>query len=155
DLGTELAARNKNEIKQRIKDEWARMNGFDPPGDVPRRSKGRAIQGARRFSVDDIATALKLANGRVHTAADYLRCGPNTIYAYLRENPELQELRAHLHERRGDIAESMLDEAVKAKEAWAIRFQLETQFKGRGYIERLEHTGADGAPLNIDATETK
>src|SRR5262245_53833886 len=84
--------------------------------------KSRGIQGARRFSTEDVAKALRLANGRVHTASEFLGCGHNTLYAYIRENPELQELRQFLHEKRGDIAESMLDEAVKAKEAWAICF---------------------------------
>src|SRR5215813_8725983 len=105
--------------------------------------------------MQEVAQALTLSNGRVHTAADYLSCSANTVYGYIRENPELAELRQHLHERPGDIAESMLDEAVKAKEAWAICFQLKTQFKGRGYIERTERTGANGEPLNIDATEIK
>lgn len=37
--------------------------------------------------------------------------------------------------------------AVKDREAWAICFYLKTRGKKLGFTERVEHTGADGAPL--------
>jgi predicted transcriptional regulator len=95
----------------------------------------------------DIAEALRHAKERVHTAAKYLGASPATVYNYLREDPELQEIRDHMYQLRGDIFETKLDQAAERGEAWAVCFALKTQYKDRGYIERVETTGANGGPI--------
>jgi hypothetical protein len=49
-----------------------------------------------------------------------------------------------------DNAEDKLGLAVKKGEAWAICFLLKTQGKSRGYVERIEQTGADGGAIQIE-----
>ena len=48
-----------------------------------------------------------------------------------------------------DEGEIKLREAVRAGQAWAVRYVLSTKGKARGYVERHEHTGAGGGPINV------
>jgi hypothetical protein len=52
-------------------------------------------------------------------------------------------------EELNDIAELKLRQAVQKGEPWSIKYQLSTQGKKRGYIERQEITGEDGNELVI------
>lgn len=61
----------------------------------------------------------------------------------------MQAARAEGEELRLDIAESALDKAVEAGEAWAVCFFLKTRGKARGYTERHEVTGADDGPVRF------
>lgn len=57
----------------------------------------------------------------------------------------IEEARAELV----DEAENALLRKVKEGEGWAVCFALKTQGKRRGYIERQEVSGPDGAPLTL------
>ena len=46
-----------------------------------------------------------------------------------------------------DTAELKLWQCIQNGEAWGITLCLKTIGKDRGYVERQEHTGQDGAPL--------
>lgn len=75
------------------------------------------------------------------------------MYHYVREYEACGEAKAHGKERMLDLAESRLGSAVDKGEAWAICFYLKTQGKQRGYVERQEVTGADGAPVAVTMVE--
>jgi hypothetical protein len=62
----------------------------------------------------------------------------NDGYKYLREFPELQDVRKFQYGLRGDLIESKLDAAIERGEPWAICFALKTQYRDRGYSERPE-----------------
>jgi hypothetical protein len=92
----------------------------------------------------------------VFAAARMLGCAPNTIYNYLRRYPELRDVQQAERGLQTDTAELKLFDAIERGEAWAICFYLKTQAKDRGYIERQEHTGTGGQPLEVrDLTEIK
>jgi hypothetical protein len=62
---------------------------------------------------------------------------------------KLQKALAEARETMLDNAETTLyDEALDGNTT-ALIFFLKTQGKGRGYTERTEITGADGAPVKI------
>lgn len=52
------------------------------------------------------------------------------------------------------LAATGVAEALKKKEAWALKFTLATKGKNLGWVERSEHTGKDGQallpPINLD-----
>jgi hypothetical protein len=47
-----------------------------------------------------------------------------------------------------DYAESMLMKKIKSEDNTAIIFFLKCKAKDRGYIERVEHSGVNGGPIN-------
>jgi len=105
--------------------------------------------GHRRLSKKMVIEALKNKKGAVYLAAADLGCSHTAIYAYINKYPELQELKDQFDEEVTDIAELNLRKAVINADPWALKYQLSTKGKSRGYVERQEVTGADGKPMNI------
>ena len=54
-----------------------------------------------------------------------------------------------LEEELNDIAELLLRQAVNDGNLWAIKYQLSTKGKSRGYVERSEITGKDGDTIRV------
>lgn len=100
-----------------------------------------------RFTVDQIAEALRASRGFISAAARRLACGTTTIYEYIDRHPELSQVRRDAREEQKDIAEIALAKAVQEGQAWAVCFYLKTQAKDRGYVQRSEHSGPDGVAL--------
>lgn len=100
-----------------------------------------------KFTSDQIALALRETKGMVTVAARKLGCSHNTIYKYAEKHQNVKDALREERQLMGDIAELALFKAIQNGEMSAIIFYLKTQCKDRGYIERHEHTGADGAPI--------
>lgn len=104
---------------------------------------------SKKYKAHDIVEALNASKGMVYVAARQLNCSANTIYSYAKQYPEVQEA---IDQQRGlmvDTAELALWKALQAGEAWAVSLTLKTLGKQRGYVERQELTGGNGAPLDI------
>lgn len=71
--------------------------------------------------------------------------GKKTIERYPAAVQAVQDERESLV----DFAEGQLIKAIKAGEAWAVKFYLATVGKGRGYSERQEVTGPGGGDITI------
>ncbi len=52
-----------------------------------------------------------------------------------------------------DTAEVALWKGIQDGESWAVQFALRTIGRSRGYVERREHTGADGEPIEMNIRE--
>lgn len=103
----------------------------------------------QKFTPQQVAEALRASKGMVYVAARTLGCSANTIYNYIERYKAVKEV---MKQERGvmvDTAELALWTALQNKEAWAISLVLKTLGKDRGYIERQEHTGADGSPIAV------
>lgn len=103
----------------------------------------------QRFTPKQVADALIETRGMVFLAAKRLGCTDDTIYNYAKRYKAVGDA---LRQQRGqfvDMAELKLWNAVNEGEAWAVQFALRTLGKERGYVERSEVTGKDGAPLVI------
>ncbi len=101
-----------------------------------------------RYTKEQVIAALESVNGMMFLAAKSLHCNVETIRNYRKR---YKEVAAVFEQKRGefvDIAESALYRGVLAGDAWAVCFALKTQGKERGYVERTETTGKDGAPLH-------
>lgn len=105
-----------------------------------------------KLSPEDVLLALRRTNGIQAAAAILLGVHRNTIANYIRAHPEVKEEYDSQRETFVDLAEQKLFEKVKDGDWNAIRFVLATLGKNRGYSERSEVTGADGAPLGGDMT---
>ena len=96
-----------------------------------------------------VIEALHAKKGAVYLAANLLNCSHTAVYKYINNNPDIKEVKEYYTEERSDIAELKLGDAIKRGEPWAIKYQLSTQGKTRGYVERQEITGKDNDPFVI------
>ena len=103
----------------------------------------------RKYTRQQVIDALAESMGMISPAARTLGCSRNTITTYMKEYPEIAEAIEDANEEVNDIAELKLLDAIKRGEAWAIRFRLKTKAKNRGYVEKAELTGTNGAPVKI------
>ncbi len=102
-----------------------------------------------KYTPQEIIDALEVSRGLIAPAARNLGCSRDTIRKYLAEYPEVAKAKADMREAVTDSAESSLYRAIEDREAWAVCFYLKTQAKDRGYVERAELSGANGAPVKI------
>lgn len=107
------------------------------------------MAGTKKYTVKEMCAAIKASNGMVTKAASLLGCSPNTIYAYAKKYPSVQEALEYHREFIVDLAESKLLGAVNRNEAWAVRLVLQTLGAKRGYVEKIEHGTTNGEPLPI------
>lgn len=104
---------------------------------------------ANKFSNEDIIKALIEVNGLVSLAAKNLNCTAKTIYTRAKSTPAVQQAIDDCRDNLVDHAEQALRAAVADREPWAVALVLKTLGKKRGYVERQEVTGADGAGIDI------
>lgn len=107
----------------------------------------------------DIVRLLKEGIGRTfYYAVHNARCstgstvGISIAYEWRKADKEfdkaVKEAVKQSHENGLDLAESKLIEKINGGETTPILFYLRTKGRNRGYIERNELTGMNGAPLN-------
>lgn len=110
--------------------------------------KGRGGSKRRRqVSATAIETALRHVAGNVTLAARELGVTRDAMYKRMKAQPELVAIVAECRDELVDHAESSLRRAVLRGNIRAVQFTLKTIGKDRGYVERREVTGADGAPV--------
>jgi hypothetical protein len=97
-----------------------------------------------QLTVEKVQEALESCSGNISFAARKLGCARRTLYYKIQASTTLKAALEDARETALDNAESALQSAVLAKEAWAVCFTLKTIGKGRGYVERNEVTGANG-----------
>lgn len=113
------------------------------------------MAGAERFTVGQVADALRETRGMKGPAARRLGCTWQTIDNYAKRHPTIATVIAEERQSMTDVAELSLYRAVQNGEAWAVCFYLKTQGKGRGYVERaqVEHSGPEGGPLSLNIVD--
>ena len=104
----------------------------------------------RKYTAEEIIAALGESHGMIAPAARSLGCSRDTIRRYVAENAEIAQAIADEREATTDLAENKLRDAIIRGEAWAICFYLKCMAKERGYVERAELTGTNGAPVKIE-----
>jgi hypothetical protein len=116
-------------------------------GSATKPTPNARTKGWRQFTVDEVAAALEKSHGLVSFAARLLGCNRSTVYEYLNRHPHLRNIISDAGEALLDKGELALEKAIDGNESWAVQFLLKTKGKKRGYVERQEHTGADGGPM--------
>lgn len=102
-----------------------------------------------RLTKKRIAAALNKYRGGVYLVASNLGVSHTTIYNYLKKYPDLMDIKESFGGELVDKAEYNLHDAVESGDPWAVKYALSTKGKDRGYTERQEITGADGAPTIV------
>lgn len=104
---------------------------------------------AERYTVDQVATALKLAGGLRTHAARQLGCALSTIANYVNRHPELAEVEREILEANLDFCENQLLVNIKEGKEQSLFFFLRCKGSHRGFVEKkiVEQTGPGGGPI--------
>ena len=100
-----------------------------------------------RYTPAQVIAAIKANRGLISGAATALGCEPITVRRYADRHPTVAAALYEAREAMLDVAEASLFKQIGAGEGWAVKYYLSTQGKSRGYVERQEVTGKDGAPI--------
>ena len=107
-----------------------------------------------KYTEDQMYKALA-STMTVSGAAQTLDCSRSTVYEYMKRYPGLHDAIHDAREMLVDMAEGQLAKNVKAGHPGSVFFVLGTQGKPRGYVKRIESTGADGGPIQHQAIESR
>lgn len=104
-----------------------------------------------QFKTEDIIAAIRKTHGGVYLAADDLGCSYKTIERRAARVKAVRDELDKYRQRRSDVAELKLETAIMSGQPWAILFQLRTQGRARGYVERTENeiSGKGGGPITF------
>lgn len=98
---------------------------------------------------EDIAFELHRHRGKLSQTAKALGTHSMIIRQRIRENPEVLDAYLHSRDMLVDMAEEVLYKMLLAGSERAVMYVLSTLGKDRGYTERHELTGKDGAELSV------
>jgi hypothetical protein len=102
-----------------------------------------------RYTQAQVIEALTQSTGFISVAARTLGCSSDTVENYVKKYPAVAEAKRAAREVILDKAESALLKKVEDGDVHAIMFTLKTIGKHRGFVERVETTGADGGPIAV------
>lgn len=103
----------------------------------------------QRIPTERIIAALRQTNGLISLAAKLVPCSVTTIRQRARDVKEVQRVIDDCREELVDWGEYALRARVLAGDPWAVSLVLKTLGKNRGYVERVESTGADGGSIVV------
>lgn len=106
----------------------------------------------RKYSDEQMVTALTETKGMVYIAAEKIGCEADTIYLRAKSSPAVAQAMKHERGKVVDTAELKLYTALIAGEPWAIQMALRCLGKDRGYTEKTEHlhTGDADNPVEMN-----
>lgn len=104
--------------------------------------------GGRSHSLDEVLAAIERGITMAGTAR-VLGVPRSTVWRYAKRWKAVEQALNRKRDELVDYAETGLRKAVLEGQPWAIALTLKTLGKHRGYTERIEHTGSDGAEIRI------
>ena len=99
---------------------------------------------------EKLIAALTKCKGIVTDACKAAKIPRSTHYNWLKTDAEYQQAVEDLNEVALDFGERMLFKLMENENATAVIFFLKTKGKKRGYVERQEITGAEGASVEVN-----
>lgn len=106
-----------------------------------------------KYTATQVADALRSTRGMTYLAAKRLGCDPNTVMAYCRRYPTVEQAKCDARGELLDVAEVKLWQAVQEGQHWAICFALRTLGKSRGYTESVDvHLRIEAAAIRVAET---
>src|SRR5262245_10242447 len=105
------------------------------------------------LTVEGVGALLREHDGNMAAVARHYGVTRQAVSQFCASRETLKAIFAECREAMKDTAESSLHRKVREGESWAVCFYLKCQAKDRGYVERTELTGPDGAPLVVPYIE--
>lgn len=103
---------------------------------------------------EEVLKHLKDMLGVVTYACEKAGITTRTFYRWKESDPEFAARVEEVSEMQIDYVEKNLLSAIKDKNPACLIFYLKTKGRKRGYVERIEHTGADGQPISYEGSLT-
>ena len=106
-------------------------------------------------TAEEVANAIRDANGMVSAAARKLSVDRTTVYRYINKYVTVKNALDEARDSLLDMTEAQLFKAIKAGNVTAIMFTLKTIGKDRGYVERSQHevSGPDGDVIRVSLVD--
>lgn len=104
---------------------------------------------AEKFTVAQFIEAIPGTLGIISAIAARVGCDWHTAKKYIEGYTTIKQAYTDEVERITDLAETELYKAIKGGDLSAVKYYLSTKGKSRGYVERQEHTGADGGSVTV------
>ena len=101
------------------------------------------------WKADDVIASIERNKGNLSAVARQFGVSRMTVHRYMADHPTVKASVADARESMLDNAESVLYKKVLEGSTPELIFFLKTQGRNRGYVERSEITGANGADLFI------
>ena len=95
--------------------------------------------------------ALEKSLGVVTTACKQVGISRMSHYRYLEDDPQYAKDVRDIENVALDFAESKLHKQIDKGDTTACIFYLKTKGKQRGYVERIEQTGANGEAIKTES----
>ena len=102
-----------------------------------------------KYKWQDMAAACEGTGGIKALVARKLDCSRSTVVNYAKRYARVRQALEDAKQARIDLAEGQHTRLIVSGYWPAIKYLLETQGRDRGYTERHEITGADGAEIAI------
>lgn len=96
---------------------------------------------------EEVLEALAKHSGIIASTCRACNISRLTYYNWYHDDPDFAEKCDDIKEAQKDFAESLILKKMKEGDTTMIIFYAKTQLKDRGYTERQELTGKDGADL--------
>lgn len=97
----------------------------------------------------DVAVALLKFEGNITRVATALGRSRRVMATYISRDPQLVELQEDIEDMFLDEVEEIAKNNARKGDGGLMKFVLQTLGKKRGYVTRVETTGKDGAPVNV------
>ena len=92
---------------------------------------------------------LYIHRGNVSAVCSAIGISRTTFYEWKTNDPGFSQDVDDVKEYAIDEVENKMFDRIDSGDTTMIIFYLKTQGKKRGYVERIENTGADGGPIEI------
>lgn len=108
-----------------------------------------------KFTTEQMIEAAYKSMGMVPGIANQLRCSSQTVRNYARKYVTVQKAIQDARQDVVDLAEVEFIRKIKGGDTTCIIYALKTLGKDRGYVERNEITGKDGATITFEIARRK
>lgn len=102
------------------------------------------------YRAEQFINAIPGTGGIISTIARRVGCSWHTAQKHINAMPTVLAVYQDECEGITDLAETTIVKAIQGGDVGTARWYLSTKGKQRGYGERLELTGAEGKPIEID-----
>ena len=110
---------------------------------------GEPVKRRKKRSAEEVIAAIHGSGGIKATIGRRLTVDRHRVDHYLAIYPSVAQAYKNEVDTIGDVVETVILEAIQAKDVETAKWYAKNKLRNRGYSERVEHTGEDGKPIRF------